>query len=78
MTTFISSEESKTYTIRPGDPDFNIMGKFTVSRRASIEIGPKCPYNIAMIIANAMEKGYIIPVATITEREKVFLGLTKP
>jgi hypothetical protein len=78
MTVFISSEESKTYTIRPGDPDFNIMGKFTISRRASIEIHPNCPKNLINTIAYAMEQGYIVPVATITEREKVFLGLTKP
>jgi hypothetical protein len=76
--TFISTcEELKTYKIKPGDPEFNIMGKFTVSRRASIEISPKCPHYIAQIIHQAVDNGYIVPVATITEREKIFMGLSK-
>lgn len=78
MTPFITDLELKTYTIKPGDPDFNIMGKFTVSRRASIEISPKCPNEHRWIIQQCLENGWIQPVATITEREKVFLGLTKP
>jgi hypothetical protein len=76
MTFNAACEESKTYTIRPGDSDFNIMGKFTVSRRASIEIDSKCPHYIAQIVHQAVSKGYIVPVATITEREKIFIGLT--
>lgn len=75
--TFINSpcDEIKTYTIRPGNPDFNITGKYTISRRASIEISSKCPKSIALLIADAMERGYIVPVATITEREKIFMSL---
>jgi len=76
MQPFITSEDSSTHQIRPGDPHFNIYGKFTVSRRASIEITDKCPANIGMMIANAIEKGYVIPVATITKQEKLFIGLT--
>ena len=78
MTPFITDSELKTYAIKPGDPDFNIIGRFTISRRASIEISPKCPKNLINTIAYAIEKGYIVPVATITEREKVFLVLKKP
>ena len=76
MTPFITCDEPKTYTIKPGDPNFNIQGKFTVSRRASIEISPKCPQATAQFIAEAMRMGYLIPVATITERERVFMGLS--
>ena len=75
MTFIATCDEPKTYTIRPGDPNFNIQGKFTVSRRASIEISPKCPQATAQFIAEAMRMGYLIPVATITEREKLFIGL---
>jgi hypothetical protein len=76
MTFISSSEELATHTIKPGDPDFLIQGKFTISRRASIEISPNCPQNLLNTIAHAVEKGWIIPVATITEREKMFIGLT--
>jgi hypothetical protein len=75
MTFIAAGDENKTYTIRPGDPDFIIQSKFTISRRASIEISPKCPQGTAQFIADAMSMGYLIPVATITERERMFMGL---
>jgi hypothetical protein len=78
MIPFITNNETKTYTLKRGDPDFLIQGKFTIAPRAYIEINPKCPTHIANIVAAAIERGYVIPVATITEREKIFMGLTKP
>lgn len=70
-------KELKTHTIRPGDPDFNIMGKFTISRRASIELSNHCPPGYRDIIMQAIDRGWITPVATITDRERVFMGLSK-
>jgi hypothetical protein len=77
MKPFITSEESKTHTIRPGDPDFNIMGKFTVIRRAGFEIDANCPEQYKRIIVECYNRGWLTPVATITEREKIFMGLSK-
>ena len=77
MEPFITSKELKTYQIKPGDPEFNIQGKFTISRRASIEITKNCPTQYVNIIQECLNQGWITPVATITEREKMFIGLTK-
>lgn len=70
-------EESKTYTIRPGDPNFNIIGKFTISRRAGFEIDAKCPAQYKQIIAECYQRGWLTPVANVTEREMIFMGLSK-
>jgi predicted butyrate kinase (DUF1464 family) len=77
MTISITYEKNNTHEIRPGDPDFIIQNKFTISPRARIEISPNCPNHVATILAIALKSGYIIPVATITDREKTFMGLTK-
>jgi len=76
MTPFITCEESKTYTIRPGDPAFNIMGKFTISRRAGFEIDANCPAQYKQIIVECYHRGWLTPVATITDRERIFMGLS--
>jgi hypothetical protein len=77
MTTSITIEKNNTHEIRPGDPDFIIQNKFTITPRARIELGPKCPSHIALLVDNALDHGWIIPVATITDSEKTFMGLTK-
>ena len=75
MTFVATCEESKTYTIRPGDPAFNIMGKFTISRRAGFEISANCPEQYKRIIVDCYNRGWLTPVANVTEREKIFMGL---
>lgn len=62
-------------SIRPGDRMFRINNGFMASDRASIEISPKCPSHIANMIAQAYEAGYIKPVAHVTEKEYVLMGL---
>jgi hypothetical protein len=76
MTFSATCEELKTYTIKRGDPDFLIQGKFTISPRASIQVSNKCPREYAMIIQTCLERGWVQPIATITERERMFMGLT--
>jgi len=76
MTPFITSEESKTHTIKRGDPNFLIHGKFTITPRAGIQVNANCPKEYMMIIQTCLEKGWIEPVASITDREKLFMGLT--
>ena len=77
MVPFITSEELKTHTIKRGDPNFLIQGKFTVCPRAGIQINKNCPREYMMIIQTCLERGWIEPVATITEREQLFMGLSK-
>jgi len=70
MTTSITFEKNTTHEIRPGDPDFIIQNNFTITPGASIVLGPTCPTHVATILADALERGYIISVANITDREK--------
>lgn len=76
MQPFITCEELKTHTIKRGDPNFFIQGKFTISPRASIQVTNNCPREYAMIVQTCLERGWLQPVATITERERIFMGLT--
>jgi hypothetical protein len=75
MTFTATSEELKTHTINRGDPNFFIQGEFTISPRASIQVSNKCPREYAMIMQTCLERGWIQPIATITERERIFMGL---
>ena len=62
-------------TIRPGDKMFKIHNGFMACDRASLEIAPTCPSNIANTIAIAHSKGWLKPVAHVTEKEYVLMGL---
>ncbi len=62
-------------TIKPGDKMFNTHNGFISSGRASIEIDPRCPQQYANIIAQCYDAGWIKPVAHVTEKEYMLLGL---
>jgi hypothetical protein len=76
MQPFITCNELKTHTIKRGDSNFLIQGKFTITPRAGIQINKNCPRDYMMIIQACLEKGWIEPIANITEREKLFMGLS--
>jgi hypothetical protein len=75
MNPFITCDEIKTHTIKRGDPNFFIQGKFTIAPRAGFQVNRNCPKEYAMIIQTCLERGWIEPVATITDRERIFMGL---
>jgi hypothetical protein len=64
-------------TLKPGDPNFVITDGYTQTSRAGIEISQRCPDNYASLIAECINQGWIKPVAHVTERELIFMGLTK-
>lgn len=64
--------ESKTVALRPGDPGFTIQDNFYIVQRAGIEIQSNCPHGYALIIAEAINKGWLKPVAHIKKTEQVF------
>ena len=70
--TFVSTIK----TIKPGDRMFKIHNGFMMSDRASIEIDPRCPARYADIIAECYNRGWIKPVAHVTEKEYTLLGLS--
>ena len=73
----ITVHKSQVHSIRQGDPDFNINDGFITYPRAMLHIPPECPGNIRDTINWAISKGYLKAVANITEREMLFIGLTK-
>ena len=67
----------KIKDIKPGDKMFKFSTGFMSCDRASIYIDPKCPNHIAVLVAQAYEAGYIKPVAHMTEKEYMLIGLSK-
>jgi hypothetical protein len=45
--------------------------------RAGFEISQGCPKEYKMIINECIRNGWLTPVANVTERELIFMGLTK-
>jgi hypothetical protein len=68
--------KSQIRTIKPGDPNFVITDGLVQTNRAGIEISQRCPSNYAKIIAECINHGWIKPVASVTERELLFIGLS--
>ena len=68
--------KSQIRTLRQDDPRFHIKDKFVISPRAGFEINEKCPREYKLIIAECINNGWIKPVAHITERELLFIGLS--
>jgi hypothetical protein len=72
----ITAHRSQIRTLKQGDCNFCIIDGMTLSPRAGFEISKQCPQNYAMIIATCIDKGWIKPIANITERELLFIGLS--
>lgn len=64
-------------SIRPGDEHFTINDGLVVTGRAGFEISNSCPSEYKSILITAMNAGWLKPVAQVTERELIFMGLTK-
>lgn len=77
MDIFITSHKSQIKKVKPGDKHFRIADGIMMVDRAHIEITNKCPSNVANLILDAYNRGWIKPVANITERELLFLGLSE-
>lgn len=73
---YITTHDSQVRSLTTDDPRFLIKDKFTVTPRAGFEISGACPQNYAKIILDCVDRGWLKPVANITERELVFMGLS--
>ena len=69
--------QSTVRTLKQGDRHFNITDKLLVTPRAGFEISKDCPYNHLQILQTCIDRGWLKPVAHITERELLFMGLTE-
>lgn len=62
--------------IDSSDPLFTINGGLVVCRRAGIKIESSCPSNIVDVIAKAYDRGWINPVAYVTDEEYMVMKLS--
>jgi len=72
----IKVHKSKLRTIKPNDPRFLINDGVVTAPRAGFEINEKCPAGYQKILMECWGNGWIIPVAYMTERELLFMGLS--
>ena len=68
---------NRVQRIRLGDPNFMIQDGLTITPRAGFEISNTCPRQYKSMIMEAIKNGWLQPVASVTERELIFAGLTK-
>ena len=69
--------KSQVRSIRPGDPRFHIKDQMVIAPRAGFEINANCPQEYQQIIAACIDRGWLKPVANVTERELLFMGLSQ-
>jgi len=68
---------SQIHTIRQEDPNFTIRDGITIAPRAGFEISNDCPRQYKLMIMESIKNGWLQPVASVSERELIFAGLTK-
>ena len=68
--------QSQIRTLTQDDPRFLIKDKLIVAPRAGFEFSQHCPREHKLIIMEAIKNEWLVPVANITERELIFMGLT--
>ena len=71
----IKLHESKVKSICAGDKRFMIQDGFASYPRAMVHVLPECPIEYSLIIQKCFNNGWIKPVAHVTERELIFMGL---
>jgi|LakMenEpi03Aug12_release.lakeMendotaPanAssembly.Ray.scaffolds.fasta_scaffold4389746_1 hypothetical protein len=62
-------------TIKYDDPKFIIHDGLCAAHRAGIIINKQCPESYKNILVECIRKGWIRPVAHMTEREMMISGL---
>ena len=65
------------HTLKQSDPKFVIYDGLWQAPRAGFEISQGCPKEYTMIIDECIRKGWLKPVAHVTERELIFMGLSE-
>ena len=59
-------------TIRKDDPDFHIVNGITMAPRAGFEISNECPRQYKLMIMEAINNGWLKPIAYMKESEYVW------
>ena len=71
-----TTHQSQIRTLKQSDPCFRIIDKFTTCGRAGFEISTQCPHEYKLILSECIDRGWIQPVAYMTERELLISGLS--
>lgn len=67
---------SSIKAIRPGEPHFRINNGLIVTGRAGFEISNSCPKEYKSILLQAMNAGWIKPIAHVTDEEYMVMQLS--
>lgn len=73
----ITTRQSKVKRIDRNDPRFVIYDEIVAVPRAGFEISKTCPSEYRSILMQAVQAGWIKPVAHVHERELLFMGLAE-
>lgn len=73
----ITSKSQTVKALRPNDNDFTFCDAYTITPRASFEISANCPSQYRQVIAECINNRWLTPVAYISEKEAIFIGLNK-
>ncbi len=68
--------KSQIRTLKQSDPKFVIYDGLMQAPRAGFEINQSCPKEYK-IINEGIRHGWLKPVANVTERELIFMGLSE-
>ena len=71
-----TTHPSQIRTIKQDDARFRIIDKFITCGRAGFEISKQCPREYRLILSECVDRGWIKPVAYMTERELIISGLS--
>ncbi len=71
-----NTHKSQIRTLRANDPRFIINDGLITSPRAGFQILQECPKEYKLIIQDCINRGWLQPVANVTERELIFIGLS--
>lgn len=72
----IKLHRSQLRTIKQTDPRFYINDGFVRAPRAGFHILPECPLAYKTVIEECVKNGWLKPIAHVTERELIFMGLS--
>lgn len=72
-----TTHKSQVRTIHQDDPNFRIVDGFTTYPRAGFHVLPECPRQYREIIELCVSNGWLKPIAHVTERELIFMGLSR-
>jgi hypothetical protein len=69
--------ESCIRSIKPGDDNFYIRDGITITPRAGLEISKSCPSEYISILKQALNAGWVKPVANVTDYELLVMTLER-